>query len=352
MEMNTKGDKSKDGESSHAKKKSRRPKYSRFSQQELPACKPILSPGWVVSIFISIGVIFIPIGFASLLASERVVEMRFHYDHDCIPAKYKNDMIAFIQSNVTNKNCTRRLPVTTKMKSPIYVYYQLERYYQNHRRYVKSRSDSQLRSVSSEDSTDNCAPESFATNGQVIVPCGLVAWSLFNDTYKFSVKNRSLGVNKKDITWKSDREKKFSSDVYPKNFQSGGLIGGARLNSSIPLSQQEDLIVWMRTAALPSFRKLYGKIEEDLEAHDEITIEIQNNYNTYSFNGRKSLILSTAGWIGGKNDLLGIAYLTVGGMCLFFAICFILMYVIKPRPLGDTSYLSWNRSASGGQFNF
>lgn len=101
------------------------------------------------------------------------------------------------------------------------------------------------------------------------------------------------------------------------------------------LSQQEDLIVWMRTAALPSFRKLYGKIEEDLEAHDEITIEIQNNYNTYSFNGRKSLILSTAGWIGGKNDLLGIAYLTVGGMCLFFAICFILMYVIKPR------YVNW-----------
>lgn len=101
------------------------------------------------------------------------------------------------------------------------------------------------------------------------------------------------------------------------------------------LSQQEDLIVWMRTAALPSFRKLYGKIEEDLEAHDEITIEIQNNYNTYSFNGRKSLILSTAGWIGGKNEMLGIAYLTVGGMCLFFAICFILMYVIKPR------YVNW-----------
>lgn len=102
-------------------------------------------------------------------------------------------------------------------------------------RYVKSRSDSQLWSVSSEDKTDNCAPERFATNGQVIVPCGLIAWSLFNDTYKFSVKNRALGVNKKDITWKSDREKKFSSNVYPKNFQSGGLIGGARLNSSIPV---------------------------------------------------------------------------------------------------------------------
>ena len=87
----------------------------------------------------------------------------------------------------------------------------------------------------------------------------------------------------------------------------------------------------MRTAALPNFRKLYGRIEEDLEAHDQITIELQNNYNTYSFKGTKSVILSTASWIGGKNDLMGIAYLTIGGKCLFLAICFILMYVLKPR---------------------
>jgi hypothetical protein len=37
------------------------------------------------------------------------------------------------------------------------------------------------------------------------------------------------------------------------------------------LSEQEDLIVWMRRAALPTFRKLYGKIEVDLEVNDEIT---------------------------------------------------------------------------------
>lgn len=30
------------------------------------------------------------------------------------------------------------------MKPPIYVYYELDNYYQNHRRYVKSRSSLQL----------------------------------------------------------------------------------------------------------------------------------------------------------------------------------------------------------------
>lgn len=96
-------------------------------------------------------------------------------------------------------------------------------------------------------------------------------------------------------------------------------------------SQQEDLIVWMRTAALPTFRKLYGKIEVDLEVNDEIEIAIENNYNTYEFGGKKKLVLSTTTVMGGKNPFLGTAYLFVGGLSLLCAIGFILLYVIKPR---------------------
>nr|GEU81760.1 hypothetical protein [Tanacetum cinerariifolium] len=109
------------------------------------------------------------------------------------------------------------------------------------------------------------------------------------------------------------------------------------------LSEQEDLIVWMRTAALPTFRKLYGKIEVDLKASDTINVIMQNNYNTYSFNGKKKLVLSTSSWLGGKNNFIGIAYLAVGGLCFFLAI----IYLVKPRRLGDPSYLSWNRNPGG-----
>ena len=87
----------------------------------------------------------------------------------------------------------------------------------------------------------------------------------------------------------------------------------------------------MRTAALPSFRKLYGRIEQDLEANEKITVVIQNNYNAYAFGGKKKLVLSTTTWIGGKNNFLGLGYITIGGLCLFNATTFIVMYLIKPR---------------------
>ncbi|KAG4972551.1 hypothetical protein JHK82_038221 [Glycine max] len=364
-----------------SKKTSTKPIYSKFSQQELPAWKPILTPGWVISV---IGVIFIPIGLASLFSS------------DCLPPSHAQNAVAYIQSDTTNKTCITKWTVEHKMEAPIYIYYQLDNYYQNQMLIFVSREDRirylslltiqptlyllNRREYSKEcvrkcivsilffsiiavivfktsncvdmilvnscryGETTNCFPEDKTKDNQPIVPCGLIAWSLFNDTYKFSTNNKDLTVNKKNIAWGSDQRSRFGSDVYPKNFQRGDLIGGAKLNESIPWSQQEDLIVWMRTAALPTFRKLYGKIEVDLEVNDEIEIAIENNYNTYEFGGKKKLVLSTTTVMGGKNPFLGTAYLFVGGLSLLCAIGFILLYVIKPRPLGDPSYLPWNRN--------
>jgi hypothetical protein len=104
-------------------------------------------------------------------------------------------------------------------------------------RYVKSRNDAQLRDASKANDTANCDPEA-TVDGQPIVPCGLIAWNLFNGTYTFVHNGKNLTVNKKYISWKSDRDHKFGSDVFPKNFQKGPLIGVKRLNSSIPVRLQ------------------------------------------------------------------------------------------------------------------
>ncbi|XP_047150490.1 putative ALA-interacting subunit 4 isoform X1 [Vigna umbellata] len=334
-----------DATTSHSS--SKKPIYTEFSQQELPEWKPILTPGWVITTLFAVGVIFIPIGLATVFSSESVDEIVIQYDESCLPSSHVNDPMAYIQSHTTNKTCVTKWTVEHRMEAPVYIYYQLDNYYQNHRRYMKSRNDKQLWSKAEEGETLNCYPEDMTKEKQPIVPCGLIAWSIFNDTYKFVSKNKNLTVNRKDIAWGSDRRFRFGSDVYPKNFQRRDLIGGGHLNESLPLRQQEDLIVWMRTAALPTFRKLYGKIEVDLEAKDEIEIVIENNYNTYMFGGTKKLVLSTTTLMGGRNPFVGTAYLFIGSLSLFFTIGFILLYVIKPRPLGDPSYLSWNKNPGG-----
>ncbi|KAI3893540.1 hypothetical protein MKW92_006011 [Papaver armeniacum] len=320
----------------------RKPKYSKFFQQEMPSCKPHLTPKLEISVFVLIGVIFIPIGVACLLASKNVVEIVDRYDADCIPPSKRDNPLSFIQNATYNKSCTRKITVTKNMTQPIYVYYQLENFHQNHRRYFMSRSDAQLRDIEGENDTESCKPEAETGDGQPIVPCGLIAWSLFNDTFSFirSQDNRRLPVNKTGISWKSERSK-FGANVFPKNFQNGSIQGGGRLNSSLPLNQQEDLIVWMRPAAFSTFRKLYGRIEEDLIAGETIQVNLENNYNSYGYGGKKKLVLSTASSIGGKNNFLGFAYLTVGGVCLAVALLLTILYILKPRRGSDDATRSW-----------
>lgn len=58
-------------------------------------------------------------------------------------------------------------------------------YYQNHRRYVKSRDDVQLL-AGAEDlvkSHADCDPYDKTPDGDPIAPCGAIANSLFNDTF-------------------------------------------------------------------------------------------------------------------------------------------------------------------------
>ena len=50
---------------------------------------------------------------------------------------------------------------------------------------------------------------------------------------------------------------------------------------------------------------------------------------------------STTSFLGGKNPFLGIAYITVGFVCIALAAAFALKSAFQPRATGDTQYLQW-----------
>lgn len=97
----------------------------------------------------------------------------------------------------------------------------------------------------------------------------------------------------------------------------------------------------MRAATLPTFRKLYGWINQNIPAGTNITFDIVNNWDVTSFNGRKSLIMTTNNIFGGKNDWSGLFYFSVGVFCGAAGLFFLLKQFISPRRTADKKYLQY-----------
>jgi hypothetical protein len=103
------------------------------------------------------------------------------------------------------------------------------------------------------------------------VPCGLVAKSFFNDTFilRGGASSSKIEIDQTNIAWASDKEHKF------KNVQNNLPSGKNWKDVQWLDMEDEHFIVWMRTAGLPSFRKLWGRIEGGLTSGD-YTVEINN----------------------------------------------------------------------------
>lgn len=150
-----------------------------------------------------------------------------------------------------------------------------------------------------------------------------------------------LPVSAKGIAFKADLEERFAN-VTPAHFNDvEGLRGGLNITST--LAQDERFVTWMRTPALSDFRKLWGIIDEPIEAGEIINVKVLNQWNSYTFGGKKRIVLSTSTWLGGRNHFLGVAYLVVGAVCLLLAAVFALLVALKGRRLADPKYYSWNK---------
>lgn len=86
-------------------------------------------------------------------------------------------------NNLTIQQCTLDFTVPENMQAPVFMYYRLTEFYQNHRQYIKNVDPAQLLGTPVDVGTakSNCDP--VATNAdasKIVYPCGLIANSMFN----------------------------------------------------------------------------------------------------------------------------------------------------------------------------
>ena len=286
-------------------------KQSRFKQQNLPAWRPVPTILSIVIVFTVFGILFIILGIVLLVYSNKVKSAKIDYT-DC----------------GSNDPCNKQLTLEDDIDAPVFVYYQLDGFFQNSRRYLKSKETDQLTGDDIK-AHDNCEPAETnkemgfsstqkALDGNTVlnpndiaVPCGLVAKTFFNDRFTFKIGSENLVVDETNIAFGKDKK------LYDKNPDPS--------KQWIDMTN-EHFLVWMRPSGLPNPRKLWGRINRDLKKGEVIDITIANKYNVNNYKGKKKIVLSNATRFGGKNKFLGVSYIVVGALSILCAILFPIGY--------------------------
>ena len=136
-----------------------------------------------------LAVIFLVFGIVLVVFSAKVKDHLVRSDTKCT-----SPSLPVVGTTFTPSLCYVALSITEDMEGPVFVYYELDNFYQNHRRYVKSKNVNQLQgdTVSYSDISD-CSPIKYNSDlrkyrgisdsladGDLASPCGLIAASYFN----------------------------------------------------------------------------------------------------------------------------------------------------------------------------
>ncbi|KAG7391371.1 Cell cycle control protein 50A [Phytophthora pseudosyringae] len=389
-----------------------RPDGSRMTQQQLHMWEPVLTLGWSIGICFTLAALCVGLGVLIMYTSGALTTLRVVYDGDEANATQPGGSVSQLancrlddskDANLfhADHTCYVHLTLPKAITSPARVFYELDGYYQNHRRFVSSVIRTQFTdewSPETATSTLECYPMKTITSALCTVgtcepteaakqrelfPCGIVANTLFNDIFwlhegvlpsgeklsRTDMTSRGIARtyaahNNKNPTWN------VSSDTYlpvwlnpntsrvipPLTGSTAPHITADYTNSTAWVHdaldpdygvgvglENEFWRVWVEGAAMHPFRKPYGRIEHDLPAGTTLTFAVQSNFFVRSFRGSKALVLEEVGWFGSSNRVLGGFFLGIGAIFAVACIFFTGRKVYNPRALGDAAALAWKK---------
>ncbi|VDM58771.1 unnamed protein product [Angiostrongylus costaricensis] len=178
--------------------------------------------------------------------------------------------------------CYLSFRITDNYTGSVKFYYGLKEFYQNNKLYVHSRNDVQL--LGNLNEVAGCKPLDRASNF-VYAPCGFVANSMFNDSFKLFFHDKHEAViivpfTTKGVIPDKVRKRKFRNPKLKGNqtlcdaFQNTmrppwWQIDVCKLGFGVPGTgiafENVDFMVWMQTSALPNFRKHYRTLDNEVD---------------------------------------------------------------------------------------
>ena len=303
-------------------------------RQELSSYTPKCSPKCgIISNFIFM-ICCLGISIPQIIYSKNHLEYKINYTN--------------CKSN-NNNICNITFEIDKKLKSKVLIYYQLNNFYLNYRKFVKSKNWEQLRGEDVKGKSCehlNTMEEMFGNNSifytnewnhtfkkkDVANPCGLFARSFFNDSYEL-YKNINedqlikIDINEKEISNKYLREKFFKRN---KNYKKTQWID----------VENEHFINWMNVETFHNFRKLWGRIENDLDVGN-YTFLIKNNYDISQYNAEKFIVLSDSN-IFGENNFFGYFLLAIASYCFIVILILWVLILSNKKKMFDMNVVKWN----------
>ncbi|PFH38606.1 hypothetical protein BESB_009480 [Besnoitia besnoiti] len=304
--------------------------------------------------------LFMMLGAWLISEDNRHVECRLNYEDETL----QEGGSRYSLLSITADMCGPRNNELKELAGPyVYVYVEMENFYQNDAQVIWSRHEEQLAGKIFTDPKDlrSCEPVVTAVVNnvpKVLHPCGALAWNVFTDRFQFldavpddtadsgpvkpliveetqamllnSLEWRPWFKNPapeerakyrdKVYFWMSQVDNDDGQDMYKSREEAKAELLMDRLNyeEAGEMVENGHFVQWMRPATFGSWRKLYGRIKGPVEL--PLFAYIAVTYDVKLWRGKKAIVLVQPSRFGGRTQFIGIAYLVFGCILSVFAV--------------------------------